>query len=477
MTLSTSLPLSRRLSDSYAMFGLACVFLCVANAVLLTRYQLLDELLAISITLPLLVLLMGGIVLRRTVRVSNHIESQLLKAAQTGSLAGTLSPLPELDPAAATWNTILQQLDDQRIGSALEARLVGSWGSVEQQRWNDVFQSLSDGIAICDAETNIVQANNALAALLNADDSSSLSGRSLLGCIGQLGQSDTTAEQLSDFQGRTSLTRDVMLGPEPSAGVLRVSRVPVVGEAFSPNTGLWTIRDVTQQKLADAMRNQFLSTATHELRTPLTTIMAYAELLAQEDDLDVEKQKSFCNTINAEATRLSRFVDQLLNVNQMEAGALTLTRHETDIERLVGEVIENIRPQIRQKQIAFESKLPAKLRKLRVDKDKLAAALVNLLGNAVKYTPAEGRVNFTVEETAEQVHFHIEDTGIGISAEDLPRLSEKFFRSSDSRVRNITGSGLGLAFSQEIARLHGGRIAVTSELNKGSRFTLILPLQ
>ena len=477
MTLSTGLTLSRRLTEHYIMFGLGCVFLCVGNAVFLAWHEVLPEYLAVSSTIPLFVLLVGGFVLRRTVRVNSLIENQLLRAAQAGSLEGTLSPLPEADPAATTWNTIVQLVEDQRVGTALEARLCGSWGSVEQQRWTDVFNAVTDGIAICDTNGNVQYANNAMAALLNIESSDSLCGRELLACIAGLAQEGFSPEPLTELARAVSLCRDVLLGGEASGGVLRVLRVPLGGEAFSPNSSLWTVRDVTQQKLAEEMRNQFLSTATHELRTPLTTIKAYAELLAQEDDLDVEKQKSFCNTINAEATRLARFVDQLLNVNQMEAGALTLSRYETDIERLIGEVVENIQPQAVQKPIVFEQQIPAKLPKLRVDKDKLAAALINLLGNAIKYTPAEGRVKLTVEVTADQIQFHVEDTGIGISPQELPRISEKFFRSSDSRVRNITGSGLGLAFSQEIARLHGGRIVVTSELNKGSRFTLVLPLQ
>jgi signal transduction histidine kinase len=99
-----------------------------------------------------------------------------------------------------------------------------------------------------------------------------------------------------------------------------------------------------------------------------------------------------------------------------------------------------------------------------------------LLGNAIKYTPEEGRVKLFVEMAADQVHFHVEDTGIGIAAEELPRLAEKFFRSKDARVQECRGSGLGLSFTQEVARLHGGRLTVTSELGKGSRFTLSLPL-
>jgi two-component system phosphate regulon sensor histidine kinase PhoR len=190
----------------------------------------------------------------------------------------------------------------------------------------------------------------------------------------------------------------------------------------------------------------------------------------------MEKQKGFYNIIVGEATRLSRFVDDLLNVSQMEAGAITVTRHETDLERMIHEVMENVQPLAVQKNIRIEKQLPPKLPKLKTDKDKLVAGLVNLLGNAVKYTPNDGQVRLLIEVEANKIHFHVEDTGIGISEEEIPRLFEKFFRSSDQRVQDINGSGLGLAFSQEVARLHGGKITALSELNKGSRFTMTLPL-
>ena len=133
-------------------------------------------------------------------------------------------------------------------------------------------------------------------------------------------------------------------------------------------------------------------------------------------------------------------------------------------------------PEARRKQIDFELRLPPKMPKLNVDKDKVAASLVNLLGNAIKYTPDEGKVRLEVVVNEHDVEFHVEDTGYGISEEELPKLFEKFFRSDDARVREISGSGLGLAFTQDVARLHGGKVTALSELNKGSRFVMTLPL-
>lgn len=473
---TSRLHLTDRLVDRFMVVGLACVFLCVTTAAVLSWCHSLTEFMAATVSLPLVSLLVGGFALRRTVRLSSLIEDQLCAVTNAADLETSVSPVAASDTAARGWNRIVDRLQDQRITASLEARLSESLGNAEQKRWSAIFNLLSDGVAVCDQQLTILQANNALAALFRAGESSSLVGRKLAEVLQSL-CAPVDAEKLRRLTASPGrISADLQLGEQLSAGVLRVSRTGLSGEDCGPGTTLWTVRDVTQQKLAEEMRNQFLSTATHELRTPLTTIMSYAELLALEDQLDLAKQKTFINVINAEATRLSRFVDQMLNVTQLEAGALALARHETDIERMVNEIVENVQPQALTKQVAFESHLPPKVPKLNVDKDKLAASLVNLLGNAIKYTPTGGRVKLSLEVAADQMHFHVEDTGIGIAADELPRIAEKFFRSQDARVREITGTGLGLAFAQEVARLHGGQLVVASELNKGSRFTFSLPL-
>jgi two-component system phosphate regulon sensor histidine kinase PhoR len=110
-----------------------------------------------------------------------------------------------------------------------------------------------------------------------------------------------------------------------------------------------------------------------------------------------------------------------------------------------------------------------------LDKDKIATVLVNLLGNAVKYTPPQGRVTFRVNISDQQIEISVEDSGVGIAEDELPKVFDKFFRSQDPRVQEQTGTGLGLALAQEVVRLHGGRITVESEINKGSTFSVVLP--
>ena len=182
------------------------------------------------------------------------------------------------------------------------------------------------------------------------------------------------------------------------------------------------------------------------------------------------------NTISSEASRLGRFVDEFLNISRMEAGSLQLNRHPTHIERLIHEALEKTRAQMDQKRIELHVHLPVKLPELNLDKDKISAALVNLLGNAGKYTPDGGKVSLNVELANSEIRIQIEDSGIGISPEELGKVFNKFFRSDDQRVRDIVGTGLGLSFAQEVARLHGGSISVRSEVNQGSRFTMTLPI-
>ncbi len=155
---------------------------------------------------------------------------------------------------------------------------------------------------------------------------------------------------------------------------------------------------------------------------------------------------------------------------------MSLSKHETDMMRLFEDVLGKVRPEMDAKNIIFNVTIPAKLPKLLIDKDKMTVTLVNLLGNAAKYTPEGGHVSFEIEWHDNQLEIHVVDSGIGIAQDEIAKIFDKFFRSNDPRVRDRTGSGLGLSIAQEIVRLHGGKLLVHSELDKGSKFTVILPV-
>jgi two-component system phosphate regulon sensor histidine kinase PhoR len=430
----------------------------------------------VFILLGLVFLGAGSYFLFRTIGPIAGIESQLRRAATEDLSSLSFSLVPALSLPAIGWNKLIDE-QTRRVGRTdLESKVVAGLRSHREKRAEAILRSLTDGVSLTDHEDRITFANSSLQGLLSTGEDDLL-GRTMDEII-HFAAGSASALRLNDPQYRSQqVVAEVGKNGDMAKGVLRIARVPLIAghQEVSPSH-VWMVRDVTQQKLADQMRNQFVYSATHELRTPLANIKAYAETLAHTTAIDVEKQKEFCNIINAEATRLARFIDDLLSISRMETGAMSLQKHETDIMRLFEEVIAKVKPEMDAKGILFNVSIPAKLPRIHIDKDKMNVTLVNLLGNAAKYTPEGGHVSFEVEWNDESIDLHVIDSGIGIAQEEIAKIFDKFFRSNDPRVRDRTGSGLGLSIANEIVRLHGGKMLVHSELDRGSKFTVILPL-
>lgn len=470
--------LTRRVSEQYLLFGLSGLFCFVSAAIYLSWHGLFLNFIPAAIGIPLGLLLFGSFALRRTSRWNESIERQLTRFANSSNRSvSELKPLPASDPLAVGWNQLLSRVHEHSAWNGVERRLSEAVHAQQSKRWESVFQHLNDGIAICDPDGRLLQLNRSFATLLKRGDSSQLLGRNLMDLLAELAADESYLRLRELCDSNATQIVEIQRSKDPAEGTWRLSRIMLSSEGSTPSESIWTIRDVTQQKLAEKAREQFVFTATHELRTPLANIRAYSETLALATDISVEQQQSFYNTINNEATRLARFVDELLNLSQMEAGAITIQKHEVELERMLGDIFESQRPSAIEKNQTFNFSIAPKLPKVVADKDKLAAAITNLVSNAIKYTPNGGKVTVSIEADNSHVLFAVEDSGIGVSPEDLPKLGEKFFRSGDDRVQSLVGSGLGLAFSQEVARLHGGRISIRSQLHQGSCFTLELPLR
>jgi PAS domain S-box-containing protein len=428
-------------------------------------------------------MVVGAVLLNRLVRPVAEIEQQLHQVAMSPSVESCeLREVPASGAAALGWNRVVKQRFLGSQSETLGQRIRQSLEQGRHSRLDAVLNSVPEGIATTDAEGRLSYTNMPMAVILGLKDvvgsSQDEENHPLmterLVSRWHLSEDDGFfSEENRDRPVVTELTRE----ENGQRRIARVARHPIcIGEGGQHEAHVWTMRDVTQQKLAEEMRDQFVDTATHELRTPLANIKAYAETLALADVIDIEQQKQFLNTINSEATRLARFVDDLLSVSSMELGSLSLNKQVTDLGRMLHEVLAKVRPQMDEKRLEFEVGLPEKLPEPELDKDKIATVLVNLLGNAVKYTPEGGQVNFRVNVTDRQIEISVEDSGVGIAEQDLAKVFEKFYRSQDPRVQEQTGTGLGLALAQEVVRLHGGRITVESEIDKGSTFSVLLPL-
>ncbi|MCB4757281.1 MAG: HAMP domain-containing histidine kinase [Elusimicrobia bacterium] len=236
------------------------------------------------------------------------------------------------------------------------------------------------------------------------------------------------------------------------------------------------------QKLGelDQMKQDFVSNVTHELRSPLTSIKGYMDLLMQEAAGKLtDLQRDYLSIIKNSAVRLSRFIDNLLDVAKIEAHKLVLTPAATDLHQLAHEMEVLFKPQLEEKKITFTNKIPNNTSPAFVDKDKIAEVLINLVSNAVKFTPDHGTISLAAQEAPAYVEVHVEDSGVGIPKEMIVKIFSKFeqVKSDQGLARKQKGTGLGLAIVKGIIEAHGGRIQVESPASsgKGSAFKFTIP--
>lgn len=255
----------------------------------------------------------------------------------------------------------------------------------------------------------------------------------------------------------------------------RVSRTYLTDDSKALIGKLIIFNNTTREKEAAQAINDFTAHVTHELMTPLTTIKSYSEMLMDGEITDAATQKEFYNIINAETDRLSRLIKDLLNISQIEMGSLTLNSSRVKSDWLFEDCIETVTGAARKKNISILKKLPDNFPTLMGDKELLKGAIINILGNSIKYTPENGQVEFELSEDDQMVIFDISDTGYGISTEELPHIFDKFYRSANPQIASQQGTGLGLAITSQIISLHGGEILVESKIDKGTRFTVKIP--
>jgi signal transduction histidine kinase len=424
--------------------------------------------------------------MRSRLRAVGAIREALL-AMQDGQAAGTaLMVGPDLGPEARAWNEMIAESERQRkqaaADKAREALIRRRQGNGDLDAACD---AMSQGLLLVDERHLVKYANGAAAAFLNSDRER-LAGTD----IGQWLQVENVLAAVRDVASGRVRRRTVIdvertiddNGVEGEAGrtsggngVLRFSIRPVRRDDSA--SAMLIIEDITQQKVAEEARANFVAQATHELRTPLTNIRLYVETAIEDGEKDPATRARCLNVINGETRRLERIVGEMLSVSEIEAGSFKINRDDVRLEALFAEVEEDFRAQAAEKQVSLTFRLPPKLPVIQGDRDKVVLAIHNLVGNALKYTLAGGKVTVEVTEDGKQLSVAVQDTGIGIAPEDQPRIFERFYRARDKRVAKVTGTGLGLTLAREVARLHGGDINVESQLDQGSTFTLVLPVK
>ncbi len=262
---------------------------------------------------------------------------------------------------------------------------------------------------------------------------------------------------------------------EPPFGARDEERLRVVADHAA--LALWKARLVDEARAANEMKSGFLATVSHELRTPLTALTGYGELVADEILGPLTPaQADVMERMRAVTHQLTAMIEEILTFSALEAGRELVRPVPTAVDDVVQAVAAVIEPLAAQKALAFAAVVPRERPRLVTDPDKLRQILVNLCGNAVKFTD-RGGVRLVVAADAGEVTFAVADTGVGIAAGDLPRLFHAFAQLDNGLTRRYGGTGLGLYISRQLARLLGGRIDVASRPGEGSTFTLALPFR
>lgn len=237
-----------------------------------------------------------------------------------------------------------------------------------------------------------------------------------------------------------------------------------------------TYRSVNKQVAFARLKSDFVSNVSHELRTPLALIRLYAETLELGRITTNEKKHEYYSIIRKESERLTALINNILDFSRIEAGRKEYDFRETDIAELVRNTLDSYRFQIEQQGFALEEQIEPGIPKVRVDREAIARALVNLVNNALKYSDNEKFLGVKLYREKSVLKLEVSDRGIGIERNEQSRIFEKFYRTCDPLVHNTKGSGLGLSLVRHITHAHGGQVEVESAPGRGSKFTMSLPL-
>ncbi len=236
----------------------------------------------------------------------------------------------------------------------------------------------------------------------------------------------------------------------------------------------------SQLKEIDQMKSDFLASVTHELRSPLTSLTMYIELFLKGAAGELnEKAKKFLTIMEGSNNRLSRFIDDLLDMAKIERGKMEIKKEPLGILPIVSETVQLIKPQADEKNIEVTTDIPDSLPLVFVDGDRTRQIITNLLSNSIKFTPEKGKISVKIQDEKEHLQVSISDTGIGIPPDRIDKIFDKFeqVREVRERIKGPKGTGLGLAIVKSLVEAQGGKIRVESEVGKGSTFYFTLPKQ
>lgn len=417
--------------------------------------------------------------LRREIRPLRKAKNEIGSLVHTGQLTDvTVEASGELREFIDGLNRFMQ-LARERVNelSASNAELETNQKVISYRKvWiQNVLDAMPEAVLVLDEEGKVTFSNAKVANLLGVEPDE---------IVGKLPREwCADADVREQLQAYETPERDVpfvdtmVFAPESAPEKrLATNAYPLLagGSPVGKTSTLVVLRDVTKSLMAEESRTSFIAHVAHELKTPLNALALYSEALQGEDGKDESFRIEAMNVIQDQIERAADLVDNLLNITRIEMGSMKLDRNRVRLNDLLEDTFNHIRDSGRGKEVEISLNIPPELTAVAVDKDLMRIALNNLMVNAIKYTPAGGRVQLSATEDSSKIEIRVSDTGIGISAEEQARIFERFYRSSDEKVRDIGGHGLGLPLARDIIEMHHGRLEVQSEPGRGSIFSIKL---
>jgi two-component system, OmpR family, phosphate regulon sensor histidine kinase PhoR len=407
------------------------------------------------------VLAVGLFLSRQVTRPVTEMQSIARRMAE-GDFAQRV-PISGADEIAALGRTL--NLMAERLSEKIQD-LEG-----ERAKVAAILDSMVEGVIAIDQRGRIVLMNHAARGIFDLGREP-VEGRPLLEMVRHKELLDLVAGGKGhDVEG--GRRREIELGPP----VDRILDVQASSMALAPSGQgtLLVLHDVTELRRLERVRTEFVANVSHELRTPLTSIRGYLETLLDGALEEPANARRFLEIAHTHAERLSRLVDDLLQLSDIETGKLVLKLAPLRLHEVAADVVVFFEKQATQKRLTLLNNVLPDLR-VQADRDRLTQILVNLVDNAVKYTPEQGQITLAARRGAKGfVHVWVADTGIGIPSTDLPRITERFYRVDKARSRELGGTGLGLAIVKHLVQAHGGELWLESELGKGTTVNFSLP--
>ena len=406
---------------------------------------------AILIAIPM-ALAMGG----RIARPLEQLRAQAIAVAG-GDLSVRVEPdgTREIGDLGRSFNSMTAELQASR-------ETIGRTG----MRLEAVMAGLQDGVILTDAEGRVVRLNRAAERMLETTEQAA-EGRPYM----QVSRDHQLANQLRGaLYGNPQADVTIEYGLDRM--VLQATASVVQG--VSERLGLVVLRDITRLRQLEMMRRDFVANVSHELRTPLTSIRALAETLEAGAIDDPQLTDEFLSRILGEVDRLTALVEDLLDMARLEAGRSPLSLQMVEPGELVQRGADRLRQQVERARLTLTVEVGEGLVLISVDRTRIEQVLINLVHNAIKFTPPGGKIVILVQRDGRFITTTVQDTGVGISVADQARIFERFYKSD--KARHSEGTGLGLAIAKHIVQLHGGQISLESQPGEGARFRFSLPV-